>query len=227
MKYTYLLIYALALCCFACNTNTQETESDENETVSHIEESDETKEKVEESIEEINEQDKILEIASAKLTFKYSGKWQGEETVWFDQFGNRVVVDQDIQVSEKLRQKVRLIWNRKKEDSFTCSYLNDAGEEEKTCQQAFIRPKDTELSMFAHGDESQLKYGYESLGLGEYLDKEATGWKSKSAPISGWVWKGIDLQYFNQGVVKEITAIEELEQIPEELLAIPEGFTMK
>ena len=198
-----------------------------SEEVSEDDNNAETKEKAMEALEEVNEQDRIFGVRSGKLTFQYSGSWTGTETVWFDQFGKRVIVDQDVYYSKKNHQKVRLIWAGQKEGSMTCTYTT-YGEEKNECQESLLRPKDTELSLFAHGDESQLKYGYDPLGSKKILGKEVTGWQSKSSSdIVGWVWEGIDLAYSNHGVEKTVLSIEDIKAIPEDMFKLPEGLTMK
>ena len=219
-----LFLVTLIMVLFSCGSSEdQKEESNAEQTANETK----TKEKIEENLEEINVQDRILQIKAAKIEFKYSGKWTGTETVWFDQYGNQVVIDQDIQFSEKIHKKQRIIWNVDKEKSLLCTY-EDMEKPANTCEKVFIRPKDTELSIFSHGDESQLKYGYDSQGTKDILGKEAAGWKSKSSDeIIGWIWKGIDLAYSNLGVEKEAISIEEIESIDPKLLEMPEGFTMR
>jgi hypothetical protein len=177
--------------------------------------------------EAVDMDDRILGVASGKLTFKYSGNWTGTETVWFDRYGQRVVIDQDIQYSKKIRQKKRLIWSGQLEGSYTCNYLNDSGEEEKSYSAPPLRVKDTELSIFAHGDKTQLHHTYSPIGQKTIFGKVAIGWQNSIGTIEGWIWRGIDLSYNNQGIVKEVQSIETIDKIPDDLLSVPDGFKMK
>lgn len=185
--------------------------------------SDETKEMIENTIEEINDDDKLFEVSAGKITFEYSGNWTGSETVWFDQYGKRVVIEQDIHHSAKNYNKVKMIWTGDKKTSYNCQYIT-MGEEKNTSQNPFMRPKDTELSIFAHGDGTQLSPFYNHIGDKMIVGKQASGWKSKTDDIEGWVWKGIDLEYNNMGVVKKATSFKEIKSIPEDKLNPHEGF---
>ncbi|PCJ32519.1 MAG: hypothetical protein COA99_16380 [Moraxellaceae bacterium] len=184
---------------------------------------DETKDMIEDTLEEVNEADKIFGVASGKITFEYSGKWTGSETVWFDQYGKRVVIEQDIHHSAKNHNKVKMIWTGDKETSYNCKYIS-MGEEKNSSDNAFLRPKDTELSLFSHGDVAQLSYSYDQLGDKMIVNKQASGWKSKSHNIEGWIWKGIDLEYNNMGVIKKATSFENLKSIPNDQLDPNKGF---
>ncbi len=225
LKPNILFVIILFISCNSNKTKKSEVVSASSDIVSTSENNKDTKKKIKKAFKVINEQDKLFGIASAKIVFQYSGGWTGNETVWFDHFGKRVVIDQDIYYSKKNHQKVRIIWAGSKEGSLTCEYLR-YGEEVNNCFEPFMRSKDTELSLFAHGDEKQLHYGYDKLGPKKFLGKEAQGWKSKSGEITGWIWKGIDVAYNNQGVEKTMLSIKEIDAIPETLLKIPEGFSM-
>lgn len=183
----------------------------------------ETKQIINDAIADINEADKIFELESGKITFEYSGKWTGTETVWFDQFGKRVVIEKDINPSTKNHNKTKLIWTSDQKTSYNCNYIA-MGEEMNSSENAFTRPKDTELSIFAHGDAKQLSQSYSHIGDGIKVGKQATGWKSKSNDITGWVWKGIDLEYNNMGVIKTALKFEKLKEIPKAQLNPHQGF---
>lgn len=216
MKTLKHLLPISILLLFSCGEGTVDSEDPGVST-------DETKEMVKDAIVEINEADKIFGVESGKITFKYSGKWTGTETVWFDQFGKRVVIEQDIHHSAKNYNKTKMIWTGDKETSYTCNYIS-MGEEKNTSSNAFMRPKDTELSMFAHGDATQLSYSYDHLGDGMKVGKQATGWKGKTRNITGWVWKGIDLEYNNDGIIKTALTFEDLKEIPKGQLDPHQGF---
>ena len=105
-----------------------------------------------------------------------------------------------------------------------CKY-EEYGQTLNECQDAYIRPKDTELSMFAHGDTLQLSYGYDRVGTKTVVGKEAEGWKSKNGNITGYVWEGIDMHYDNDGVIRTCTSFEVLDKIPAEAFDVPESCT--
>ncbi|PHS63307.1 MAG: hypothetical protein COB12_09795 [Flavobacterium sp.] len=217
MKNQHLIIFLFLVLSTSCS-------SQEKEKVSETNNNSDTKNKILKSFEEINKQNELFEVASGKIVFQYSGSWTGTERVWFDNYGKRVVIEQDIYYSKKNHQKVLIIWAGTKEESLTCEYLR-YGKEINKCFKPFIRSKDSELSLFAHGDEKQLQYGYNPLGSKNFLGKEAQGWESKSGDITGWVWKGIDVAYYNQGVEKIMLSFEEIDEIPEELFLMPSGFS--
>ena len=85
--------------------------------------SDENKDMIEESINDLKESEKILEAESGMITFEYTGKWTGRETVWFDQFGKRVVIEQDILHSPANRNKKKMIWTGDNKTSYNCEYI--------------------------------------------------------------------------------------------------------
>jgi len=223
MKLFKLCSILIIILLIACNSD--EKNKILNEKVSSSSNHDDTKKKIMKSFDEINEQDRLFGVPTGKIVFQYSGTWTGTETVWFDQYGKRVVMEQDIFFSKKNHQKVRIIWAGSKKGSLTCEYMS-YGKEVNICFVPFMRPKDTELSIFSHGDESQLKYGYDKLGPKKFLGKEAQGWKSNSGDITGWIWQGIDVAYSNQGVEKTMLSFEDIDEIPEEMLTMPSGFSM-
>lgn len=170
--------------------------------------------------------DALFDVKAGKITFVYSGKWTGTETAWFDQYGKRCVLEQDIQQSAKNHFRGRKTWTGSKEGSLNCKY-EEYGMTLNECQPSIIRIKETELSLLAHGDTIQLSYGYDRVGKKTIAGKEADGWKSKSGPNTGYVWKGIDLEMDNLGVIRTATSVEEIDAIPEELFAVPDGCKMK
>ena len=219
MKFQQLITFLFLVLAFSCNSQEKEKVTDANN-------NSDTKNKILKAFDEINNQDKLFEVASGKIVFQYSGSWTGTERVWFDNYGKRVVIEQDIYYSKKNHQKVLIIWAGSKDGSLTCEYLR-YGKEINKCFQPFIRSKDSELSLFSHGNVNQLQYGYEPLGHKKFLGKEAQGWKSISGDIIGWVWKGIDVAYYNQGVEKTMLSYDDIDEIPKELLTRPSGFIIE
>ena len=185
--------------------------------------SDENKDMIEESINDLKESEKILEAESGMITFEYTGKWTGRETVWFDQFGKRVVIEQDILHSPANRNKKKMIWTGDNETSYNCEYIF-MGEEKNSSENPYMRPKETELSLFAHGDDDQLIQSYKQIGDKMVSGKQASGWRSKTMEIEGWIWKGIDLEYNNSGVIKKAISFKEIKSIPKDKLDPHNGF---
>ncbi|MFT5780317.1 MAG: hypothetical protein ACI837_003279 [Crocinitomicaceae bacterium] len=222
MKSIFLVALVISCVLFSCESDISSSDSADN-APSNEANPDLAGQKANEAVPMA---DRILSVASGKLTFEYSGAWTGTETVWFDRYGKRAVVDQDIHYSPKDHQKKRLIWSGALEGSYTCHYLNVNGEEEKSWSAPPLRVKDTELSIFSHGDKMQLHQEYNPIGQKTILGKVAIGWKSKSGQTEGWIWRGVDMSYSKQGVIKEIQMIEKIDEIPSELLALPEGFKM-
>ncbi|MFT5858890.1 MAG: hypothetical protein ACI865_000984 [Flavobacteriaceae bacterium] len=214
MKTLKILLSISILLLFSCEDST----SDISDSIDN-----ETKEMIDDTLIEISEEDKIFEVESGKITFEYSGKWTGTETVWFDQYGKRVVIEQDIYHSARNHNKTKMIWTGDKESSYNCNYIS-MGEETNSSANAFMRPKDTELSLFAHGDATQLAQNYSQIGDDMKAGKQASGWKSRSNDIIGWIWKGIDLEYNNMGVIKTALKFEELSEIPKGQLDPHQGF---
>lgn len=216
----WILCLTIGLMLISCGSDADnETNNDNPESEQVQNENNDT-----ENEPEIDPQDRLLGVKAVKITYQYSGDWTGTETAWVDNYGDLVVLEFDINYSEKSRQKSRIIWNGT--ESMVCQYL-DFGEPDNTCQTSPLRVKDTEMSILSHGDESVLKYAYDPIGTKTIAGKEANGWQSKVADVNGYVWKGIDLAYNNMGVIKEALSVEEIDAIPEEMLGMPEGFTMK
>ncbi len=216
MKVLLLLLPVILLMVFSCSEAESAMDDMSND-------SDDTKDIINDAIEEINDADKLFEVASGKITFEYLGKWTGSETVWFDQYGKRVVIEQDIHQSSKNHNKVKMIWTGDKRTSYNCNYIS-MSEEVNSSENPFIRPKDTELSMFSHGDATQLSYSYDHIGDKMVAGKQTSGWKSKSHNIEGWIWKGIDLEYNNMGIIKKATSFESIKSIPADKLDPHESF---
>lgn len=223
MKKQLLLGLSFVFVLAACDSSSENGGDNAEGNQQGEEKYEDTKEMIEDALQDINEQDKIFDVKAGKITYEYSGNWTGTETAWFDQYGRRVVIEQDVHYSAKNHSKNIQIWVGEKEGSMVCKYL-DYGMEVNECQPMILRTKDSELSLFAHGDETQLKYGYDKVGSETVAGKKAIGWKSKSAEITGWVWKGIDLKYDNMGVKKVATSFEEISEIPADKFKAPEGF---
>ena len=161
----------------------------------------------------------LFGVRAVKLVYEYSGEWTGRETAWIEDYGNFVVIEQDLTTTGNIHNIVRLIWDG--EEATICNHMVDGKIVDRYTSMR-LRPKDTELSLFAHGDETQLKYGYEEIDPRTIQGLEARGWKSKSADITGYVWKGIDLAYNNMGVIKELVGYEEIESIPDGIRNVPD-----
>lgn len=169
-------------------------------------------------------QEKKLEMKGAKITYQYSGNWEGTEVVYFDQYGKRVVNEQNIIYSEGNQKKERVTWNG--QFGLVCKYKS-LGDVIYSCEKVDDRPLGTKLSALGSADEEQLEVNYTKIGTKKILGKEAQGWQGDSeTELTVWRWKGIDLKIKNQGAIKEAVSYEEIDAIPSDKISAPPGFNI-
>lgn len=168
---------------------------------------------------------KFFQVKSAKIEYTYSGAFEGKETFYFDNWGNTVVMVQDMkEFGNEVKQTT--IW---KDNQTTIYKHNDP---EKKAWEGRMRPKATEPPAAARLSEAQLKsVGYEKLADETIAGKTCTVYENKNLKVKYWLWNSVELKIINhsvggQGYEREAVKVEENAGIPESLLVLPEGYSL-
>ncbi len=160
-----------------------------------------------------------FEIKSCKITYEYTGMMQGTDILYFDDYGETVVLVQN-RPSEMLGGNKTIIYKDKKTTIINHNRKNAA--------KSAFRVKDTEPPTIATSSNREAE-GFEKLPNETIAGKECEVYKHKTMNVTYWLWNNIDLRLENyalgkNGYIKNATAVEVLTSIPNELFMVPEGY---
>ncbi len=209
-----LFLPGIFLLTISCGGNDSKTESDKTA----VPEKKEAADKKMETSSSSNDKH-LFDIKAAKIVYQFTGKplYAGDETFYFDDYGNIAVLIMD-KGSNLNRNHTTSIWKDKK-----TTLVNH---ETKKVATSPFRVKETEPPGIADiSDASRKGIGYEKMPDETVAGKTCEVWYNKKMNIKYYLWKKIELKLENQGVyVKEATSVEEISGIPSEVMKIPDGY---
>ena len=165
---------------------------------------------------------KFFQVQSARIDYVYSGIFEGKETIYFEDWGNTVVIVEDKkEFGNEVKQTV--IWKDRQ-----TTMINHV---EKSVWQGRMRPRSTEPPAVAGIVESQLaQVGYKKMPDETIAGRTCTVFENSGLKVTYWLWKGTELKISNrsvgqQGYVREAKSVSENVAIPDDLLSIPQGYS--
>ncbi len=161
----------------------------------------------------------LFTIKAAKITYEYKGIIEGTDVLYFDNYGETVVLVQT-RPSELQGGNQTIIYKDKK-----TTIINHT---RKTVANSPFRPKDTEPPTIATSANRESE-GYEKLANETIAGKECEVYHNKAINAKYWLWNNIDLRLENytlgkNGYTKNATSVETITSIPNDLFLIPEGY---
>ena len=199
--YLFIILFAFGFC--SCNNATNDTKPDADKSATSKTKAD-----------DIYQGKKIFDIKSAKISFNYTGGPEtGAETLYFDDYGNTVVLVED-KKTQFGPKRITWIWKD--------NQLTIVNHETKKVDKSPMRPKATEPPGIADMDDNGKKrVGYEKMADETIAGKNCAVWFNAKYNIKYWLWNKLDLKTANQGAyVKEATSVEEITAIPTSLMEV-------
>ncbi|MDZ7846415.1 MAG: hypothetical protein U5L96_06430 [Owenweeksia sp.] len=167
----------------------------------------------------IHTQAGLFTIKAARITYEYSGMTKGTDILYFDDYGETVVLIQN-RPSEIYGGTKTIIYR----DGRTTIINHDR----KNAAKSAFRPKDTEPPSIATASNRESE-GYEKLPNESIAGRECEVYHNNTINAKYWLWNNIDLRLENyslgnNGYIKSATNVQIISAIPTELFLIPEGY---
>ena len=125
-------------------------------------------------------------VRNFKIVYELEGQLDGTRTMWVEDYGARVGVEEDV-VFGSLEEHKLTYWDGEKVHLKT----ND-----DAVSSIGIRPIQTEPSSFSTSSDSDLELvGYERIGDKILVGKTCEHWKNPNLNYDGCRWKHIDLEF--------------------------------
>lgn len=165
-----------------------------------------------------------FEFESAKIVFKFTGAFEGTDTLHIADSGKTLVLEQDKKIL--VRERRTAIW--KDEKGITLDH--DA----KRVIRSPFKVVDMDLSVRHATDDGLKRVGLLRKGTETVAGRECALYEKADGDKlwRSWRWKGIELKiemknYLGVSYVKEAVSVEEGVAIPEALFKIPVDYQQK
>ncbi|MEN0005557.1 MAG: hypothetical protein AAF798_15515 [Bacteroidota bacterium] len=172
-------------------------------------------------------QNAVFDIPAAKITYRFSGVEKGTLTFYFDNYGKRWVRDASFTIMRKITKKERRFWDGTQQVFFEQNErLNKAKEAVRTSSN---NNKAMYFGSFSNMEEAQITKSnrFRKLTDAKIAEKTCAVYTTESTGQYYYIWEGITLKMRSDSRTFQATSVELIDEIPAELLKVPEGFEVK
>jgi hypothetical protein len=168
--------------------------------------------------------DAIFDIPAAKITYSLKGNESGVVNFYFDNYGKRWVRDANTKLMGKINRQEMRFWDGEKQVVFDRNPKNNSYK--LASQDTTNNNRATYFADFARMDIKQVldRGNFKQLGEVSIAGQTTTVLYAQNSQQQYNLWNSITLKMSYPGNSYEATSIEMIDEIPAELLQLPEGF---